>query len=64
MKGMDSRAGAQVIKADVPLSELFGYVTDLRTMSSGRASATLTFSHYDPVPNHVQESIIKKVKGE
>jgi elongation factor G len=41
MKGMDTRGGAQVIKADVPLAELFGYVTDLRTITSGRASATL-----------------------
>ena len=61
---MDTKAGAQVIKADVPLSELFGYVTDLRTISSGRASASLTFSHYDPVPSGLQEEIIKKSKGE
>ena len=64
MKGMDTKAGAQVIKADVPLSELFGYVTDLRTISSGRANASLTFSHYDPVPSGIQEEIIKKSKGE
>ena len=64
MKGMDTKAGAQVIKSDVPLSELFGYVTDLRTISSGRASASLTFSHYDPVPSGMQEEIIKKSKGE
>ena len=64
MKGMDTKAGAQVIKSDVPLSELFGYVTDLRTISSGRASASLTFSHYDPVPSGLQEEIIKKTKGE
>ncbi|CAN5612654.1 elongation factor G [soil metagenome] len=63
MKGMDTKAGAQVIKADVPLSELFGYVTDLRTITSGRASASLTFSHYDPVPNNLAETIISKVKG-
>ncbi|MCL4157139.1 UNVERIFIED_CONTAM: hypothetical protein GTU68_062174, partial [Idotea baltica] len=64
MKGMDTKAGAQVIKGDVPLSELFGYVTDLRTITSGRASASLTFSHYDPVPSGLQEEIIKKSKGE
>ncbi len=64
MKGMEPKAGAQVIKADVPLSELFGYVTDLRTISSGRATASLTFSHYDPVPSGIQEEIIKKSKGE
>lgn len=63
MKGLDSRAGAQVIKADVPLSELFGYVTDLRTLSSGRASANLTFSHYEFVPQSIAEEVIAKVKG-
>jgi elongation factor G len=64
MKGMDTKAGAQVVKADVPLSELFGYVTDLRTITSGRASASLTFSHYSSVPSNLQEEIIKKTKGE
>ncbi len=64
MKGMDTKGGAQVIKSDVPLSELFGYVTDLRTISSGRASATLTFSHYDLVPENLAQKIIAKVKGE
>jgi elongation factor G len=63
MKGMDTKAGSQVIKADVPLSELFGYVTDLRTLSSGRATASLTFSHYEFVPANLAESIISKVKG-
>lgn len=63
MKGMDSRAGSQVIKADVPLSELFGYVTDLRTMSSGRATANLTFSHYEQVPTNLAEGIVAKAKG-
>jgi elongation factor G len=64
MKGMDSKAGAQIIRADVPLAELFGYVTDLRTISSGRAVATLTFSHYEQVPDSMAENIISKVKGE
>jgi elongation factor G len=63
MKGMDTRAGAQVIKADVPLSELFGYVTDLRTITSGRASASLTFSHYAPVPKNLADKVIEEVKG-
>jgi len=63
MKGMDTKAGSQVIKADVPLSELFGYVTDLRTMSSGRATANLTFSHYEFVPMSLAEGIVAKVKG-
>ncbi len=64
MKGMDTKGNSQVVKADVPLSELFGYVTDLRTMSSGRATASLTFSHYDPVPNNISEEVIAKVKGQ
>ena len=63
MKGMDMKAGAQIIKADVPLSELFGYVTALRTLSSGRASASLTFSHYEQVPQNLADAIIAKVKG-
>ncbi|GGG29575.1 elongation factor G [Hymenobacter glacieicola] len=63
MKGMDTKGGANVIKADVPLSELFGYVTSLRTISSGRASASLTFSHYDQVPANLAEGIIAKQKG-
>ncbi len=63
MQGMDSKAGAQVIKAQVPLSELFGYVTDLRTISSGRASASLTFSHYAEVPHNLAEKIIEETKG-
>jgi elongation factor G len=53
-----------VVKANVPLSELFGYVTDLRTITSGRATASLTFSHYEPVPNNIAEAVIAKVKGE
>jgi elongation factor G len=63
MKGMDSRPAGQVVKADVPLSELFGYVTDLRTITSGRASATLTFAHYAPVPKNLAEKVIDETKG-
>ena len=63
MKGMDMKGNAQIIKADVPLSELFGYVTDLRTLSSGRASASLTFSHYNNVPKNIADEIIKKNNG-
>ncbi|TAE38047.1 MAG: elongation factor G [Runella slithyformis] len=63
MKGMDSRAGSQVIKADVPLSELFGYVTDLRTMSSGRATANLTFAHYEFLPNSLADAVVAKAKS-
>jgi len=64
MKGMDMKGNAQIIKADVPLSELFGYVTDLRTLSSGRASASLTFSHYSNVPKNIAEDIIAKNNGD
>ncbi len=64
MKGMDTKGTSTVVKADVPLSELFGYVTDLRTMSSGRATASLTFSHYDVVPRNIAEEVIKNAKGE
>ncbi len=63
MKGMDAKAGAQIIKADVPLSELFGYITDLRTMSSGRAVANLTFAHYEFIPQNLAETVIAKAKG-
>lgn len=63
MKGMDTKGTSQVVKADVPLSELFGYVTDLRTMSSGRATASLTFAHYDQVPQNIAETVIAKSKG-
>ncbi len=63
MKGMDTKAGSQVIKADVPLSELFGYVTDLRTITSGRATASLTFSHYEIIPQNLAEAVITKAKG-
>ena len=63
MKGMDAKSGGQVIKADVPLSELFGYVTDLRTISSGRASASLTFSHYAELPNNLAQEVIKEVNA-
>ncbi|UZR92935.1 elongation factor G [Chondrinema litorale] len=62
-KGQDVKGGAVVIKADVPLSELFGYVTDLRTITSGRASASLTFSHYAEVPRNIAEDVITKSKG-
>jgi elongation factor G len=61
--GMDSRAGSQVIKATVPLSEMFGYVTQLRTITSGRATSTMEFDHYAEAPKNVQEEVIAKVKG-
>ena len=63
LEGMDSRANLQVIKAKVPLSEMFGYVTQLRSLSSGRATSTMEFSHYAPAPNNIAEEVIAKVKG-
>jgi elongation factor G len=61
--GMDSRAGAQIILAMVPLASMFGYSTDLRSGTQGRATYSMTFDHYEPVPKSVAEEIIAKVKG-
>ena len=63
MKGMDDRNGAKVLKADVPLSEMFGYVTQLRTITSGRASSSMEFSHYAEAPRNVSEDVIAKANG-
>ena len=60
---MSDRAGSKVVKALVPLSEMFGYVTALRTMSSGRATSTMEFSHYSETPSNVSEEVIAKSKG-
>lgn len=63
MQGMDDRAGAKVVKATVPLSEMFGYVTTLRTITSGRANSSMEFSHFDVCPRNVADEVIAKVKG-
>ena len=63
INNMDDRNGAKVVKASVPLSEMFGYVTTLRTLSSGRATSTMEFSHYAETPNNISEEVIKKAKG-
>lgn len=63
LEGMDTRHGVQVIKAKVPLSEMFGYVTQLRSLTSGRATSTMEFSHYAPAPNNIAEEVIAKQKG-
>ena len=63
IEGMDSRAGAQVVKAKVPLAEMFGYVTDLRTITSGRATSTMEFSNFADAPKGIAEEVIAKVKG-
>ena len=61
--GMDSRPAAQAIDARVPLAQMFGYATDLRSMTQGRATYTMQFSHYEPVPANVAEGIIAKLDG-
>jgi len=58
VEGMGDRAGSKVIKAKVPLSEMFGYATDLRSSSQGRATFVMEFNHYAPVPTHVAESVV------
>jgi elongation factor G len=63
IEGMDSKGTAQVIKAKVPLSEMFGYVTQLRTLTSGRATSTMEFSHYAEAPNNIAQDVIAKAKG-
>ncbi len=63
VNNMDDRAGSKVIKAEVPLSEMFGYVTSLRTLSSGRATSTMEFSHYAETPSNLAEEVVKVAKG-
>lgn len=63
VNNMDDRAGSKVVKAQVPLSEMFGYVTSLRTLSSGRATSTMEFSHYAETPPNISEEVIKASKG-
>ena len=63
LEGMDMKGNAQVVKAKVPLSEMFGYVTSLRTITSGRATSSMEFSHYAPAPKGIQEDVIAKSQG-
>ncbi|MFV0247235.1 MAG: elongation factor G [Mycoplasmatales bacterium] len=63
IEGQENRGNALVIRAMVPLSEMFGYATDLRTYTQGRATYTMTMSHYDECPNNIAEDIISKAKG-
>jgi elongation factor G len=63
MEGMDTRAGSQVVKAKVPLGEMFGYVTTLRTITSGRATSTMEFSHYAEAPKMITDEVLAKVNG-
>jgi len=61
---MEQRGKAQVVRAQVPLSEMFGYATDLRSNTQGRATYTMQFSHYEEVPKNIAEGIIAKVSGQ
>jgi elongation factor G len=63
IEGMEPRGVAQVIRAKVPLSEMFGYATDLRSMTQGRANYTMQFAAYEPAPNSIQEEVVAKVRG-
>ncbi len=63
IRGMDDKAGSKVVKADVPLSEMFGYVTQLRTLSSGRASSSMEFSHFAEAPKNVADEVVAKSNG-
>jgi elongation factor G len=63
IQGMEARAGAQVITARVPLKEMFGYATDLRSATQGRATFTMQFSHYEPVPQMISEEIMARAVG-
>jgi elongation factor G len=63
VNNMDDRAGSKVVKAEVPLSEMFGYVTSLRTLSSGRATSTMEFSHYSETPRNISDEVIASIKG-
>ncbi len=63
VNSMDDRAGSKVVKAEVPLSEMFGYVTSLRTLSSGRATSTMEFSHYAETPSNISETVISEIRG-
>jgi elongation factor G len=64
VEGMDDKGGAKVVNAKVPLSEMFGYITDLRTITSGRATSTMEFFAFENAPKNISEEVIANVKGE
>ena len=64
VEGMDARGNAQVVRSMVPLAEMFGYATSLRSNTQGRGVFSMTFDHYEDVPKSISEEIIKKNKGE
>jgi elongation factor G len=63
IKGQEVKNNAVIIKADVPLAEMFGYVTQLRTITSGRAASSMEFSHYSPAPAGIAAEVIEKARG-
>ena len=64
VEGMDDKGGGKIVNAKVPLSEMFGYITDLRTITSGRATSTMEFSAFVDAPKNISDEVIKKIKGE
>jgi elongation factor G len=64
VEGMDDKGGAKVVSAKVPLSEMFGYITDLRTITSGRATSTMEFSHFQEAPRNITTEVLAKAKGQ
>jgi elongation factor G len=60
---MNQRSNVRVVSAQVPLSSMFGYATDLRSKTQGRATYTMQFAHYEEVPKNISEDIVTKVKG-
>jgi elongation factor G len=63
VEGMEPRAGAQVIRANVPLAEMFGYATDLRSKTQGRGNYVMQFDHYEEVPKNIADTIVVKRQG-
>jgi elongation factor G len=64
IEGMEARGNSQVIRSQIPLSEMFGYSTDLRSRTQGRATYTMQFNSYQPVPQTIADEIVKRVRGE
>jgi elongation factor G len=64
IEGMEARGNTQVVRAQVPLSEMFGYSTDLRSATQGRATYTMQFAQYAEVPGNISNEIVKRVRGE
>ena len=63
IEGMEPRAGVQVIRAFVPISEMFGYATDLRSKTQGRGNYSMEFDHYEEVPKNIADTVVAKMRG-